>query len=79
MTHEPDKPLRCSECKQEPREDENPDDEWRVESDGVGGMRVFCPECWSGSLGKSTAAALLCERRARPTRMQPAGVYARHP
>ena len=51
MTHEPDKPLRCSECKREPREDENPDDEWRVEFDGVGGMHVFCPECWEREFG----------------------------
>ena len=36
MTNEPDKPLRCSECGREPREDENPDDEWRVYSDGTG-------------------------------------------
>jgi len=38
--------LRCSECKREPREDENPDDEWRAVSDGVGELHVFCPECW---------------------------------
>ena len=35
----------CSECRRTPREDENPDDEWRVYSDGIGELPVFCPEC----------------------------------
>ena len=37
--------MRCSECYRKPREDENPDDEWRAYSDGVGELHVFCPEC----------------------------------
>jgi len=39
----PEEPIRCSECKREPREDENPDDEWRAVSDGVGDLHIFCP------------------------------------
>ena len=26
--------------------DENAADDWRVESDGLGELLVFCPECW---------------------------------
>jgi hypothetical protein len=37
--------LRCTECGRIPHEDENPDDEWRVYSDGVGELHSFCPEC----------------------------------
>lgn len=47
----PEEPFRCSECKREPRVDESSDDEWRVESDGLGGLYVFCPECWERELG----------------------------
>lgn len=36
MTDDPKELFRCSECKREPREDENPDDEWRAASEGVG-------------------------------------------
>jgi hypothetical protein len=36
---------RCTECSRRPRRDENADDEWRVYSDGVGELLVFCPEC----------------------------------
>jgi hypothetical protein len=53
VTDEPDKPLRCSECKREPREDENPDDEWRAVSDGIGELHIFCPECWEREFGES--------------------------
>ena len=42
---------RCSECKRESREDENADDEWRVESDGVGELHICCPECWAREFG----------------------------
>ena len=38
---EPEEPLRRSECKREPRDDENPDDEWRAMSDGVGSSTSF--------------------------------------
>jgi hypothetical protein len=48
-----DPSLRCSECGREPREDENADDEWRAESDGVGELHVFCPECWEREFGES--------------------------
>lgn len=44
--------CRCSECKREPREDERPEDEWRVESDGVGELHTFCPECWEREFGE---------------------------
>ena len=30
MTDEPEKPLRCSECKREPREEENEEGGWRA-------------------------------------------------
>jgi len=45
--------LRCSECKREPHEDENPVDEWRVYSDGTGGLVTFCPECAEREFGNS--------------------------
>jgi len=51
VTDEPKDPFRCSECKREPREDENPDDEWRAVSNGVGVLHVFCPECWEREFG----------------------------
>jgi len=53
VTDEPKDPFRCSECKREPREDENPDDEWRAVSNGVGVLHVFCPECWEREFGSS--------------------------
>jgi hypothetical protein len=37
--------IRCANCRRRPRADENADDEWRVYSDGVGELLVFCPEC----------------------------------
>jgi DNA-directed RNA polymerase subunit RPC12/RpoP len=40
-----DAKLRCANCGRKAREDENPDDEWRPYSDGVGELHVFCPEC----------------------------------
>ncbi len=36
-----------------PRPAENADDDWRVESDGAGGLLVFCPECWQREFGSS--------------------------
>ena len=42
---------RCVECGRQPREDENPDDEWRVYSDGTGGLFTFCPECAEREFG----------------------------
>lgn len=41
--------LACSECRRRPRE--NAADEWRVYSDGVGGLHVFCPECAAREFG----------------------------
>jgi hypothetical protein len=43
--------IRCSECGRVPRPDENADDDWRVESDGAGGLLVFCPQCWQREFG----------------------------
>jgi hypothetical protein len=48
-------PIRCSEFKREPREDENADDEWRAVSDGVGELHIFCPECWEREFGSSVS------------------------
>lgn len=45
--------IACSECGRAPRPGENPDDEWRVESDGVGGLHVFCPACHKREVGSS--------------------------
>ena len=45
MTTDPAKPS-CANCQRRPRPDENAGDEWRVESDGLGELHVFCPECW---------------------------------
>ena len=57
MIDEAEKPLNCSECKREPREDENPDDEWRAVSDGVGELHIFCPECWEREFGEALRLA----------------------
>jgi hypothetical protein len=43
--------ISCSICGREPRDDENPDDGWRAESDGAGELMVFCPECWRREFG----------------------------
>jgi hypothetical protein len=43
--------IVCAECGREPREGENPHDEWRVYSDGVGELLVFCPECAAQEFG----------------------------
>ena len=50
--------LRCVECEREPREDENPDDEWRAGSDGLGGLNVFCPECWEREFSENASRSL---------------------
>lgn len=47
-----DVPDRCSGCRREPREHEKALDEWRVESDGVGHLHTFCPECWDREFGE---------------------------
>ncbi len=47
------RPPRCANCGREPREDEKPGDEWRVYSDGVGELVIFCPECWEREFGTS--------------------------
>jgi hypothetical protein len=41
--------IRCA--NRAPRPGENPDDEWRAESDGAGELLVFCPECWLREFG----------------------------
>ena len=43
--------LVCTNCQRTPRPDENPDADWRVESDGLGELHVFCPECWQREIG----------------------------
>lgn len=43
--------LCCANCGREPRDDENPDDEWRVCSDGVGELVTFCSECAEREFG----------------------------
>lgn len=48
----PDVPDACSECGREPLEYEEALDEWRVESDGVGALHVFCPGCWEREFGE---------------------------
>jgi hypothetical protein len=40
-----DQPLTCAECGREPRDDENPQDEWRAYRDISNELPVFCPEC----------------------------------
>lgn len=47
--------FQCAECGRVPRDDENPDDEWRVGSDGVGELHVVCPECWEREFRGSEA------------------------
>jgi hypothetical protein len=44
--------LICAECGREARNDENPDDEWRVYSTGVE-LIVFCPECAEREFGQT--------------------------
>ena len=43
--------FRCANCNRTPRDDENPDDEWRAYSDGLGELHVFCPECAEREFG----------------------------
>jgi hypothetical protein len=43
--------LRCSVCHRAPRADESPADEWRAHADGLGEVRVVCPECAARELG----------------------------
>jgi hypothetical protein len=50
MTNDPEE-TRWSNCQRAPRPDENPNDEWRVESDGTGELHMFCPECWQREFG----------------------------
>ena len=51
LCDEVDEPDHCSECGREPRKDEHTLDEWHVESDGIGGLHAFCPECWDREFG----------------------------
>jgi hypothetical protein len=69
VTAEPEKPLRCSECKREPREDENPDDEWRVELLG-------CPRSQYAQDSVVSQGARRCVRgrtRTVTAKLQPSG------
>ena len=52
MTNDPQEP-HCANCQRTPRPGENPDDDWRIESDGTGELVVFCPECWQREFGSS--------------------------
>ena len=52
MTDDPEQP-RCANCERTSRPDENPDDDWRAESDGTGELLVFCPKCWQREFGSS--------------------------
>ena len=40
-----------------PREDEDPENEWRVYSDGVGKLVTFCPECAEREFGSGLDSA----------------------
>jgi hypothetical protein len=48
-----DPDLVCANCGREPLDDENLSDDWRVESDGIGALWAFCPECWQREFGSS--------------------------
>ena len=37
--------MTCANCGRLSAPEENPDDQWRVYSDGVGELHIFCPEC----------------------------------
>jgi len=50
-----DRPL-C-ELRWPPHPGENPDDEWRAESDGTGELLVFWPECWQREFGAGSRKA----------------------
>ena len=52
LFREVDETERCSECGREPRADEYALDEWHAESDGVGDLYTFCPECWDREFGE---------------------------
>jgi hypothetical protein len=47
----PERATGCASCGRTPRPGENADDDWRVESDDVGGLHVVCPECWQREFG----------------------------
>ena len=44
-------PLLCAECGRQPRDGENPADEWRAYRDIDDGLPVFCPECAEREFG----------------------------
>jgi hypothetical protein len=48
--------LRCLECGREPGWSENPIDEWRCYSDGVGELLLVCPQCAAREFGSRTVA-----------------------
>jgi hypothetical protein len=43
--------MVCVECRRRPDPDENADDDWRVYSDSLGGMYIYCPECAGREFG----------------------------
>ena len=43
--------MRCANCARTLRPDENPNDTWRVESDGTGELLALCPDCWQREFG----------------------------
>jgi hypothetical protein len=44
-------PPVCAECGRQPRDDENPADEWRACLDVDDDLPVFCPECAEREFG----------------------------
>jgi hypothetical protein len=47
--------LVCAECGRQPRDDENPADEWRVYRDINDDLPVFCPEYANREFGTGGA------------------------
>jgi hypothetical protein len=64
-----DHTLRCAECHRRPRPDENPDDEWRVYSDGIGELHTFCPECARREFAPDAPASGLAPATPSPAKL----------
>lgn len=62
MGHSKEDLIRCTDCGRGPRPDANADDNWRVEPDGLGGLHLFCAECWQREFGPGSQDLAAAEK-----------------
>ena len=55
-------PPACAECGRQPRDDENPADEWRAYLDVDDDLPVFCPECARARVRRGLASSMISRR-----------------